>query len=273
MIHLRSISRKTSKPLPETFPFHIPIIRALDSIEFTADITLLVGENGSGKSTLLEAIACAVGSITVGSSSVETDPTLAEVRALANHFKLTWNKRTHRGFFLRSEDFFGFVKHIAQTRADLESELKRVDREYQDRSAKARGLAKMPFARELGDLQQYYGEGLDAQSHGESYFKLFNARFVPDGLYLLDKPEMPLSPSRQLSFLNMLNMLVGQNAQFIIATHSPILLAYPGATILSCDGGQVHEVSYDELEHVNITRDFLNNRESYLRHLMSSDEL
>lgn len=267
MIHLQSIALR-SKNLPETFPFNVPIIRSLKSLNFQSDITFLVGENGSGKSTLLETIACAVGSITVGAESVETDPSLDHIRQLAKQFKLTWSKRTRKGFYMRSEDFFGYVKHLNAVKAELENDLKQVETDYQDRSDYAKGLASMAYARELHDLQHYYGDSLDSYSHGESYFTLFNARFVPGGLYLLDEPEAPLSPMRQLSFITMLGEMIKQDAQFIIATHSPILMAFPNAEILSFDGDHVEKIAYDDLEHVQVTRSFLNNPDQYLRHLL-----
>ncbi len=269
MIHLRSVSISKSSALPEVFPFNVPVIQNLDMLEFTADVTFFVGENGSGKSTVMEAIACAARLPTIGSEGVEYDPTLAEIRKLSDHLKWVWTKRTRRGFFMRSEDFFGFARRIAQIRAETDSNLDEIDEEYAGRSAFARGLARMPHVRELGALKQLYADGLDEQSHGESYFKLFRARFVPDGLYLMDEPEAPLSPLRQLSLLTMLKMMIEQGAQFIIATHSPILLAYPGATIYSFDDGFIRQVAYDDLEHVTVTRDFLNNPQAYLKHLLA----
>ena len=267
MIHLQSIALR-SKTLPNDFPFNIPIIRSLSAINFDTEITFLVGENGSGKSTLLETIACAVGSITVGAESVETDKSLEHIRQLAKHFRLSWRKRTRKGFFMRSEDFFGFVKRLSTIKADLEDELQRVKEEYKDRSEYAQGLARMSYTGELYAMRNDYGESLDAYSHGESYFKLFRSRFVSGGLYLLDEPEAPLSPMRQLSFLTFIHELTKQDAQFIIATHSPIIMAYPNATILSFDGDQIEKIAYDDLEHVQVTRSFLNNPDQFLRHLL-----
>lgn len=266
MIHLKAITYRAVAR--EGFPFSIPVIRSLTELTFTTPVTFLVGENGSGKSTLLEAIACAVGSITIGAESVATDPTLASIRELSNAMQLIWTKRTHRGFFMRSEDFFSFTRKISKMTDALEADLKRVDEEYSDRSAFSRGLARMAYATELASLNKSYGDGLDANSHGEAYFKLFQSRFVPGGLYLLDEPEAPLSPMRQLSFLAMLHEMEGQDAQFIIATHSPIIMAYPAATILSCDGETIATTEYETLEHVTITRSFLQNPDSYLKHLL-----
>jgi predicted ATPase len=181
--------------------------------------------------------------------------------------RLSWRKRTHRGFFLRAEDFFGFARRMAHLQEDLEKEVKAVDEGYQGRSALAKDLARMPYLRELAGLKQRYGDGLDNFSHGESFLQLFQSRFVPNGFYLLDEPEAPLSPVRQLAFISALKQMVAQDSQFVIATHSPILLAFPGATILSFDGGQVHPVSYASLEHVTVTRAFLDDPEAFLRQL------
>jgi predicted ATPase len=268
MIHLKSIALKRKLPETAAFPFGVPAMKSFDEIAFTSEVTFLAGENGSGKSTLLEALACATRLPAVGADALNRDATLKAVRDFADHLRLAWSKQTHRGFFMRSEDFFGFVKRIAQTRADLESDLRAVDADYQDRSDYAKGLARMPYMNELHALTQSYGEDLDHHSHGESYFTLFQSRFVPNGLYLLDEPEAPLSPNRQLAFLSMLKQMIDLNAQFIIATHSPILMAYPGATILSFDSGRIEAIAYDDLEHVAITRSFLNDPQAYLRHLM-----
>jgi len=269
MIHLATVI--LNNPPPErqaAFPFNVPIIRSLDRLEFPSEVTFLVGENGSGKSTFLEAIASAAGLPTVGSEDTGSDKTLAQVRPLADALRLSWAKRTHRGFFMRTEDFFGFSKQLTATREEYERDLARLEKGTEGRSTMARNLARAPYMRELHDMKERYGENLDARSHGESYFKVFQSRFVPGGLYMLDEPEAPLSPMRQLSFISMLKEMVGEkDAQFIIATHSPILMAFPNATIYNFDGDTIHTIPYDEVEHVTITRDFLNNPQRFLKHL------
>ncbi|MDX1991442.1 MAG: AAA family ATPase [bacterium] len=251
----------------ETFPFNIPLVKAAPKIDFTAPVTFFVGENGSGKSTLLEAIASAAGSITVGTADTENDVSLAAVRKLAKTLKLAWRKKTRKGFFLRSEDYFGYVRRLARTRAELERELQEAEADYQGKSELARAMGTLPYKKELHALNTRYHGDLDNRSHGESYLAFFQARFVPDGLYLLDEPEAPLSPVRQLAMIAMLKQMVGQGAQFIIATHSPILMAFPGAAILSFDTHPPRPVAYETLEHVTLTRDFLNNPEQFLNHL------
>ena len=141
--------------------------------------------------------------------------------------------------------------------------------EYVDRSAQAKALARMPAAGSLADMTKRYGVDLDANSHGQSFLKLFQSRLVPNGLFLLDEPEAPLSPQSVLGLMAMMGESIAQGGQFIIATHSPILLAYPGATIISFDEGAIRPVPFAELDHVNITRDFLNDPSRYLRHLFT----
>ena len=266
-IHLRSITRTGPGANPGVFPFNIPLIESMTTLDFESQVTFLVGENGCGKSTLLEAIACSAGSITVGSESVETDRSLSSVRALSNQLKLVWTKKTRRGFFMRSEDFFGYARRMSATKEELKKDLEDADRDYAHSSLTAQLYARVPYQNELGAMRRDYGEDLDAHSHGESYLKLFQARFVPQGLYLLDEPEAPLSPLRQLSFLAILKSMVDQQAQFIIATHSPIIMAFPGATLLNLDGGKITKAQYEDLEHVKITKDFLNNPTGFFRKL------
>jgi predicted ATPase len=271
MLPLRAIAWKEGKARPAGFPFNVPIMQTFGRLEFNAPITFLVGENGSGKSTFLEAMACAVDLPTVGATNVRNDPTLADMRRLADYLKLVWNKKTGKGLFMRAEDFFGFAKRMDQIRAEYQAAIAQVDQEYKGRSELAKGLARMPYSREIGEMRRAYGEGLDANSHGEGFLKLFQARFVGEGLYLLDEPEAPLSPTRQLTLLTMMKLMVDRGAQLVIATHSPILLAFPGATIVSCDGGRLQPVEYETLEHVQVTRSFLNNPQSYLQHLLAEE--
>ncbi len=265
MLHLKSINLQSAN-LPERYPFSIPAVRALQTLDFTAPVTFFVGENGSGKSTLLEGIAVAAGSIVAGSSDSDHDATLKSIRELAKVLKLAWLKKTRKGFFLRAEDFFGYARRLSHIREGLEADLAAVDEEYKDRSKMARDLARMPFMHELHEMQRY-GRDFNDYSHGESFFAFFKSRFVGEGLYLLDEPEAPLSPLRQLAFLSMLKEMVSLNAQFIIATHSPILMAFPDAVIYNFDERPIQAVAYDALEHVTLTRAFLNNPQQFLKEL------
>ncbi|GJG86043.1 ABC transporter ATP-binding protein [Gemmatimonadetes bacterium T265] len=257
----------------DQYPFDVAAVRALATLPaglaFDRPVTCFVGENGSGKSTLLEGLAVAAGLPAVGSEDLPRDPTLAPARALARRLKLTWTMKADRGFFLRAEDFFGFAKRLARERAEMEQELKELEAEYtaKDRSPYALGLAQGPLRGSLGEMTRRYGRDLDARSHGESFLTLFHARLVPDGLFLLDEPESALSPQRQLGLLAMMKEYVGRGAQFVVATHAPILLAYPGARLYSFDEHPPRATDFDELEHVRLTRDFLAAPERFLRHL------
>lgn len=267
MKHLRELLIKKNQTNMEDYPFNVPAIQNLSKLVFESTCTIFVGENGSGKSTLIEGIAISAGMITIGSDEVGLDHTMNAIKPLADEMKLVWNKRTHRGFFLRAEDFFGFVKRTHQLRQSLTEELKRVDEAYAERSDYAKQLAKMPSASSLNALNQRYGKDLDAYSHGESFLRLFQSRFVPGGLYLLDEPEAALSPTCQLGLISMIKEMMTQDAQFIIATHSPILMAIPGATIYDFDQNPPEPANYEDLEHVRMYRMFLNDPKAFVNRL------
>ena len=270
-IHLRSIALREPLPEPARFPFDVPAVRALRELGFDAPVTFFVGENGSGKSTLLEAIAILARLPTIGSAPVERDGTLAAQRQLAGSLKATWSTRVRRGFFLRAEDFFGFARRVSELRSELEAERDSRAAEFADASPLARALAVGPMSGSLAELSARYGDGVDARSHGESFLELFRTRFVPGGLYLLDEPEAALSPQSQIGLLAMIAGMLAQNAQFIIATHSPILLALPGAHICEFTGDGMRRVAYDELEHVTLTRAFLHDPVAFTRRLGFTD--
>jgi predicted ATPase len=269
VVHLSSISLKNQDRTAEGYPFDLPVVRTMATVSFRAPVTFFVGENGTGKSTVLEAIAAGAGSIAIGGEDVRTDPTLLHARRLASHLNLSWANRTHRGFFLRSEDFFNYARRTRRLLEEFDELAEGYAEERRQSGARAYGLALAEGAvrAQRAALARRYGEDLNARSHGESFFDVFQARFVPGGLYLLDEPDTALSPQRQLALLAMLKEMVAQEAQFVIATHAPILLAFPEATILSFDGGSIAPLPYDEVANVRLTRSFLTDPEAYLRRL------
>ncbi len=231
------------------YPFSIAAIRELEVLELDPKVTFLVGENGSGKSTLIEAIAVAAGFNAEGGTKNFAFATRRSESELCRHLRLVRSPRRPRdGFFLRAESYF-----------NVATEIERLDED--------------PFG---GPpiIDSFGGVSLHEQSHGESFLALVRHRFRGSGFYVLDEPEAALSPNRQLALLALMYDLVERRgSQFLIATHSPILMAYPGATIfqLSATGG-IQRVDYEETDHFLITRDFLSNRESYFKHLFAAQE-
>lgn len=216
------------------YPFAIPALQDL-ALDLDTPVTFLVGENGSGKSTLIEALAWAVGFGAHGGSRDHGFTEDADGHTLGRALKLGWHQKVADGFYFRSETFFNFA-------AQLEA-------------------MESTFLR-------YGGTALNSRSHGEAFLALFEHRFK-EGLYLLDEPEAALSPQRQLAFIRILHELSAAGvAQFIVATHSPMLLTLPGATVLSTDNGVIRRVSYEDTEHFRLTRDFLGAPERFYRHLL-----
>jgi len=221
-----------------TYPFNVPTIASLHDLEIQKPAVFFVGENGSGKSTLLEAIAIHYGFGGEGGNrnfSSATTESVRSVEPLVKALRIAFSRGTGRGFFLRAESFFNTASAIDA----------------------------------LGTIDAYGGRSLHAQSHGESFLALAASKFNQDGLYLLDEPEAALSAQRQLSLLLILHELIKRRreVQVIIATHSPILLGYPDAQILSFDDGRVHQVGYTETQPYQLYRRFLADPQRYLNRL------
>ncbi|MEK3913276.1 AAA family ATPase [Paenibacillus sp. FSL H7-0331] len=233
-MYLRSLEILRNKDHDsKAYPFTIPAIKELDSISFETNVTFLVGENGSGKSTLLEAIAYQCGFNTAGGGRNNAYEVEASASILGDHIRLSWMPKITNGFFLRAETFYHFASH----------------------------MDTLPEG-----LQYYGGRSLHEQSHGEAFLSLFTHRFGKRAIYLLDEPEAALSPARQLALLRIIKDLE-HDAQFIIATHSPILLGYPNAQILNFDVQPVAGIRYEDTLHYIITRRFLENRKAVLKEL------
>ncbi|MCS7464166.1 AAA family ATPase [Paenibacillus doosanensis] len=224
----------------EQYPFSIPSIRTLNRLSFESPVTFFVGENGSGKSTLLEAIAYQAGFNTAGGGVNNRHEAEASGSVLGPYLRLSWMPKVSNGFFLRAESFYQFASHLDE-------------------------LSKDPLEGYKA-YRAYGNRSLHEQSHGESFFALFQHRFGKRGVYLLDEPEAALSSARQLAFLRRLHELAPYS-QFIIATHSPILMGYPDAQIYEFDSSPIRPVRYEDTPHYEITKGFLNHREQYLHRL------
>ena len=250
--------------LHRDYPFNLPVFNELENLAFTSPVTFFIGENGSGKSTLMELLAAAVDAVVIGGESFRADKTLAWALDARKQVRCSWSKRSHRGFFLRAEDFFNFARRVRQQMDELEADA----REFEDKfTGYGQLLAVGAMKGQKAAMEKKYGDDLHHLSHGESFLRVFQERFVPGGLYILDEPEAPLSPNRQLTLLSMIKGMVEEGGQFIIATHSPILMAYPGAEILNFDGAAPKRIAFEDTEHVSITKSFLNNPETFLRYL------
>jgi predicted ATPase len=222
----------------DDYPYCLPALRGLSELTFHPAVTFLVGENGSGKSTLLEAIAAQSGLNPEGGTQnfrFDTRPSLSSLYTCITLVKGV--RRPKIRFFLRAESFYNVATEIER----------------------------------LGVGNAYGGRLLHEQSHGESFFTLFQEKFRDGGLYLLDEPEAALSPQRQLAMIARMHELVRGGSQFIIATHSPIIMAYPNAQILHLSERGIEPVDYLDTEHYRVTRDFLNRHERMLRELMDED--
>jgi predicted ATPase len=241
MPYLREIHRKAEAPGPETgWPYDLPAVRGLDGLVLDADVTILVGENGSGKSTLLEAVAVAWGLNAEGGSrsfSFATRPSHSPLHAALRLVRSPI--RPQDAFFLRAESLYNVA-----TEVDRLEEI-------------CPGLLD----------SSYGGRSLHDQSHGESFLALFQSRFFGHGLYFLDEPEAALSPTRQLAVLRRIHDLVREESQFLIATHSPILMGYPGAVIYRLDAAGYTSVRWEETEHYAVLRRFLSDRDRVLADL------
>lgn len=236
---IRAICLERDKlPEKQGYPYTIPAIAALDELPLHPSVTIFIGENGSGKSTLLEALAVGCGLNAEGGSRNFNFSTRASHSDLWRALRVVRGvRRPQDSYFLRAESYFTVATEIER----------------------------------LGVIDSHGGKSPHEQSHGESFFALLSERFRGNGLYFLDEPEAALSPSRQLSMLRVVHDLVRERAQFILVTHSPILMAYPDAWIYQFGQDGIHRVEYTSTEHYIVMKNFLDRREKMLAEILSED--
>lgn len=230
-------------PAFDIYPFNLEIIRGFESLAFHPKVTFIIGENGSGKSTLLEAIATSWGFNPEGGTKNFNFSTNASHSELHKYLRLAKSfKKAKDGFFLRAESFYNVASNIDKLDEDP-------------------GFGP--------PIKTYYGGiSLHHQSHGESFFSLMIHRFGGKGLYILDEPEAALSPTRQMAMLSRMHELIRADSQFIIATHSPIILSYPDSDIYEIKNGELLLCKYKDTEHYKITKNFINSPELFLKTLL-----
>ncbi|MCQ4087725.1 AAA family ATPase [Saccharibacillus sp. JS10] len=231
----------------DQYPFNLPVVNEVEQIHFHDRVTYIVGENGVGKSTLLEAIAVAWGFNAEGGtlnftfSTAETHSSLHQCLRLIKGTVMPKD-----GFFFRAESYYNMATEIDEL----------------DKGESLGGRV----------IDSYGGRSLHEQSHGEAFFATFMNRFGSDGLFILDEPEAALSPVRQLAMLSRIHELVQKGGQFIISTHSPLLMAYPYSRLYHLTANGIRESRWEETEHYQVTRQFLNHHEQMLKHLLPDEE-
>ena len=236
----------------DQFPWSLPLIKNLEKLKFEKNLSFFVGENGSGKSTILEAIAAYTEVPVAGSLRMEEDASLAASYRLADYLSLRFAEKTNRGFFVRAEDFIGFSRNIKQKIRELDQEIAEVKENFKGGDIK---LTLGTLEGERNSFIKRYSKDLEAMSHGEGFMKFFTARITGKGLYLIDEPEAALSPSRQLSLLALiLKKIKDTGAHFIIATHSPIIMAAPDSEVFYFQENTITKMDYRETEHYQVTK-------------------
>lgn len=263
MPFIKSFSLHTNKPHP--FPFNIPAVKFAKQIALDKGVTLFVGDNGCGKSTLLESIAYAVNLPLIG-GAIGSSPGFDAARALKPYLTIEWGRKNSKGFFFRAEDFSDFINGIEKEKNKIAWDLQELKGEVDD--AIINQMSEGMNYR-LHEMRKDYGSDMQAFSHGEAYLKILQTRIEDKGIYLLDEPEAALSPLKQLSLIAfIMEALKNGNTQFIIATHSPILMGIPGALLYEIQEDGMQQVGFKETDHYRITKSFLDNPDSYLRRLL-----
>jgi len=262
MPFLKSFSINSGKKNP--FPFNISAVQFATHVPLSKQVTIFIGDNGCGKSTLLETIALKL-NLPLISGFISPGAGFEAAGLLQPFLQIEYQRQTHKGFFFRAEDFSDFVNSVENEQRKIREDLHEL-----------KGVVDDSIIKEMSDNMNYklfrmrkdYGENMQAYSHGEAYLKILQTRIGDKGIFLLDEPEAALSPIKQLSLIFFIaEVLKSHNTQFIISTHSPILMGIPGALLYEIKEDGMNEVRYEETEHYRITKTFLNNPDLYLREL------
>ncbi len=262
MPYLSSLSITTERTKP--FPFDVPAVQYAKNVQMKTPVNFIIGDNGTGKSTLLETLGYRLQLPHIDGSNYNKKGFDA-AKALVPFLELDWAIERSVGFFFRAEDFGDFINSVDRHDAKLYNDLEELKGEVPDHIINE---MKQSANYQLHHMRRDYGQELQAFSHGEAYLQIMQEKINQRGIYLLDEPEAALSPSKQLSLIYFIHEhLQNHMSQFIIVTHSPILMAYPNATLYEVTEKSMEQVALEDVEHYSVTKSFLNNPQAYLRFL------
>ncbi len=250
---------------PSLYPMTVPPVTSLERLTFDKPVTFLAGDNGCGKTTLLEILAHKLGAARADADALSTKR--AFIEAAERSFRVETVKKPRQCFFFHAEGFVRYIDGIVRMRRESQEELARVEKRYGSGMSTAKAFALMPHENQLYQMQSMYKDDITGRSHGESFLDFFAGRVHDDGLYLVDEPESALTGYNQFVLMNLIADSVRSGCQWIISTHSPVLLAYPDAAIFDLTGGVIRSTDYRSLESVRFLRGFLAAPERYTRHL------
>jgi predicted ATPase len=251
-----------SRNQQNTYPFNLDLLNQNISLDVSSPVTILWGDNGSGKSSFLKMINTKLGLIEINYPN-KVKNSLKPISSIL--FKPSTGKI--KGFYFDSLVFINYIDYMNKEIQDARSNMSRVDNEYKEKSEYSKMMAKSPYARTIHELKSMYKGDLLKSSHGESFLDFFSSRLKDNQLYLLDEPETPLSIQNQLTLLAMIIDATKKGCQFIIATHSPVLAAFPNAIIYELENNSFNKKSFDEIENIQLLKQFLNQKEQFLKHL------
>ena len=252
------IERKDIK----SYPYNLPLFRKNIDINTASAVTILLGNNGSGKSSLMKVIQSRLKLVEINYPKKEKP-----IKLISSNIKLMPSLGKLKGFFFESLSFIHYMDYMQKEIREAEEEIERIDQTYKGHSDYAKMMAKSPHAKTIYELKNMYQRDLTQISHGEAYLDFFSSRIKDKQIYLLDEPETPLSVQNQLTLMVMIMDAVKRGCQFIIATHSPILTAFPKANIYEIKDEQLIKTSYDDVESIQTLKQFLNQKEQFIKHL------
>ena len=248
------------------FPLSLELFKENLTIDLSNNIIFLAGDNGSGKSTILDMIAYMSNSLRIAHEQNYNSIDFKAFKGVQKYCSLSLKGYKNKYYF-RSEDFITYINFLHKEKAYSLKELERINIEYKNKSKFALQQAQAPFSKTIYEIESMYNKDLLEQSHGQSYLDFFSSRLRENTLYILDEPEAALSFNSLLVFISFIKQYIDKGSKFIIATHSPVLLAMEEAVIYEITNNEIKKSSFDDLEQINLLKSFLKNPNSYLKHL------